>query len=101
MLPMNEMVNVADVCCLMNGKLYGMLYAVVVWNVEKYKNKFDYGSVYVSQHVGQRTHSLTSKEDEFNQFIRWSGDSSLIDGNALQGTYLSLSTERTYLSLSI
>lgn len=47
--------------------------------VEKYKNKFDCGSVYVSQHVGQRTHSLTSKEDEFNQFIRWSGDSSLIE----------------------
>ena len=63
----------------LNGMLYGKLYAVVEWNVEKYKNKFDCGSVYVSQHVGQRTHSLTSKEDEFNQFIRWSGDSLLIE----------------------
>ena len=51
-----------------------MLLMNVVAADEKYKNKFDYGSVYVSQHVGQRTHSLTSKEDEFNQFIRWSGD---------------------------
>ena len=58
-------------CCTPGERLMnGMLYVAD----EKYKNKFDCGSVYVSQHVGQRTHSLTSKEDEFNQFIRWSGD---------------------------